>query len=317
MPNFEEVANPKKENNTFDEQFGKREQIKVAGGMAEVADITPENLKDAVPVFLAPSWACDLEVYEPTLKRISEEGRRAISLNHPRGGGDINEALRELGLELPENLPKNPEELRKALNILGVLAEKGIEKTDVISHSEGSLNTVIAAMLCPEKFRNIAMFAPAGLIGEDTLWRLLKGFAAQGQPAESMKGVPENEDQKKMAKKVIPSLLKYVGTGPLRSAREANDLSKSQIHEALRYLHEKGIGIVVAAHVDDPVFPMDKIQETVKADMLDGFLSLAGGHGAVGEHPEMFIPAAEKMFEALEKKKLAKLDSEQEKPRPM
>jgi hypothetical protein len=47
---------------------------------------------------------------------------------------------------------------------------------------------------------------------------------------------------------------------------------------------------------------MDKIQRIAKGDMLDGFLSLRGGHGEIGGHPERYIPAAEEMLTALEQK---------------
>ncbi len=83
--------------------------------------------------------------------------------------------------EAVQKYPK--EEVRKALNILGVLEEKDVEKTDVIAHSEGAVNTLIAASLYPEKFRNIVLFGPAGLIGEDTFTRLFQGFLGQNKRA--------------------------------------------------------------------------------------------------------------------------------------
>lgn len=45
------------------------------------------------------------------------------------------------------------------------------------------------------------------------------------------------------------------------------------------------------------------MQQIAKSDMLDGLLSVRGGHGEMGGHPELFIPAAEQMLTALEKKK--------------
>jgi hypothetical protein len=99
--------------------------------------------------------------------------------------------------------------------------------------------------------------------------------------------------------------LKYILKNPIRSLNEGWDMAnnKSQIHDMLRLLHEKGIGIVVMSGVDDPVFPMDKMQQIAKADMLDGFLSLRGGHGEIGNHPDRYMTAAEDMLTKIEEKR--------------
>ena len=288
FPKPEDAVQPEDQESSFEAQFKKTEKYKVAGGTAEVVDIKPEDPKSEVPVFLAPAWACTTETYRPVLEGLSETDRRIIGINHPRIGGDMNVTPEVAAQKYPK------EELRKAMNMLGVLDQKGIDKTDVIAHSEGAINTAIAAMLQPEKFRNIIFYGPAGLIGEDTFTRLLKGFSKQSEPAKSLEGIEITDDVTNAAKEA----LKYLAKNPVRGMKEAMDISNSQIHEVLRYLHEKGVGIVVIAGVDDPVFPMDRIQQIAKKDMLDGFLSVKGGHALLDIHAS----AAEKMLTALEKK---------------
>ena len=75
--------------NSFATQFARVERYKVAGGTAEVVDIIPEMPKTEIPVFLAPSWGCTIEVYKPALQTLSEAHRRVVSLNHPRRGGSM------------------------------------------------------------------------------------------------------------------------------------------------------------------------------------------------------------------------------------
>ena len=184
----------------FEAQFAQREYFEVAGGTAEVVDVTPEKLKDEVPLFFAPAWACNIEVYKRAIETLSEQERRVISLNHPRRGGDLKASSSE------EEMKKYPEEeLRKAYNILEMLDQKGVDKVDVIAHSEGAINVTIAATLHPEKFRNIVYFAPAGLIGKDKFTRLMKGFAAQEKRAESMEDYPisEGEEETKAGEEVL------------------------------------------------------------------------------------------------------------------
>lgn len=295
---------------SFERQFARKESYKVAGGTAEVVDISPRDAKNEVPVFLAPAWACSTEVYKGAMQTLVDSQRRVVTLNHPRVGGSLDKTTYE------EELKRYPkEELRKALNILSVMEQKEIEKTDVIAHSEGAVNVVIAAAMHPEKFRNIVLFAPGGLIGKDTFGRLLKGFAGQSKRAGSLNAIPEGpsgepglpeipitDAEKQVGKKAAAEALKYFGKNPVRAVKEGLDLSKSQIHEMLRFLHQKGVGIVVMSGVDDPVFPMEKMQEIAKADMLDGYLALRGGHGALGEHPERYIVAADEMLTKLEAK---------------
>jgi pimeloyl-ACP methyl ester carboxylesterase len=302
VPTFDNAEKNSAEKRTFEQQFSNKEFIPVAGGIAEVVDIKPEHQKSETPVFFAPGWGCTLEVYKPLLEKISEENRRVITLNHPRIGGKALESVSRMNLEIPKEVSKSPEQFRKALNMLDIIDEKEIDKVDMVTHSESAINAVIAAVLRPEKFRNLILFAPAGLVGEDQFVRLMKGFIAGGKRAESMSDVPISATEKKVGADAIQAVVKYVLENPIRGMREVYSLSKSQIHEMLGYLHEKGIGIVVMSTIDDPVFPMDKIQQTVKADMVDGFLSLKGSHGEIGGHPELFIPAVESMLVALERK---------------
>jgi pimeloyl-ACP methyl ester carboxylesterase len=291
------------ENQTsFEKQFARREKIKVAGGAAETVDVSPENPPDKNPVFFAPSWGCTLEVYKPALETLVHQQRRVISLNHPRIGG----SMKGVSADALSKYPK--EELRKALNILDILEQKKIYKVDAISHSEGSINLIIAATLHPEKFRNIVLYAPAGLIGKDTLKRLASGHkkASSGRAPTLMPLIPPNPIEEKVGRASVTEGVKYIAKNPWRSFNEVKNISATQIENMLRSLHEKGIGIVIMSGVDDPVFPIENMQKIVKYNMIDGFLSLIGGHGEIGNNPEHFMVAAENMLTKSEEKKSGK-----------
>src|SRR5258708_150908 len=82
---------------SFEEQFAARQSIEVAGGMAEVIDITPEHIKDEVPVMLSPG--CGLTAtreYKPIIEELAKNERRVIALDHPRAGGDLDGTVAEL-----------------------------------------------------------------------------------------------------------------------------------------------------------------------------------------------------------------------------
>ena len=311
---------------SFDEQFANREMIETAGGTAEVIDVTPENLKDDIPVLFAPAWACTLPIYEPAIKTLTGEGRRTLSLNHPRYGGemDLTEEENELVKEYPT------EEVRKALTLRDILNQKSIEKVDVIAHSEGAINAAIAALLHPEKFRNIVFFGPAGLIGDDNAKRLLQGFAHQGDAKPSLDEIAPSlevseeekvrtdtvgsvpirypkisvgEDVKEAMSAVPMELAKYTLGNPVRSVKEGYGMSQAHIEGLIAKLRERGIGIVVMSAVDDPVFPTERMATLLKKGSVDGFLSVRGGHGQIGENPERYMVAANQMLENLRDRK--------------
>jgi len=282
----------------FEAQFAHREYFDVAGGEAEVVDITPEKLKDETPVLVAPAWGLNVDVYKRAIETLSEEReRRVISLSHPRRGGDLKAKSSE------EERKKYPqEELRKAYNILGVLEQKNIPQVDAIAHSEAGINVTIAAILHPEKFRNIVYYAPAGLIGTDTFTNLLNRFSKQ-ERGETLADIPISDGEKETGAAAKASWISYLRANPLRAIKEAHEISQSEIHEMIRYLHGKGIGIVVASGIDDPVFPTHKMQKIAKLDMIDGFLSMRGGHGGIGDVPEEFMAKIEGILSALQDQK--------------
>jgi pimeloyl-ACP methyl ester carboxylesterase len=312
----------KSETLSFEEQFKNIEEVELPSGTAEVGDFTPEGMKDKMPVFLAPGWGCGLETYKATLKQFFDGGevdggkplnkRRIISLTHPRIGGGM-----ESSMNTEEFSKKYPTaELRKALNILEILEEKGIEQVDIVAHSEGALNIAIAASMYPEKFRSIVFFGPAGMMEQENWLRLGKGFAAQNTRPESLKARPADEDhearpeipinQAEMdsAKAAIKNLASYLAKNPGRSISEVVAMKKNHqmTKDLLPYLHDLGIGIAVMSAESDPVFPQEEVRKAA-GNIVDTFISVRGGHGEIGGHPEFVVTTAEAALEQLAKKK--------------
>ncbi len=284
-----EFPNDTESTNSFETHFVEREYIEVTGGEAEVLDIGPEKENFNIPILLAPGWAGTLELYKSAIKKLVEDNHRVVSLNHPRIGGDME----YMPTEILDGHPH--EEVRKAMNLIDILDAKQIDRVDAIAHSEGAINLVIAASIYPERFRNIVLYAPAGLIGEDTFSRLLIDFTKF-----SLNGI--DADKIIIAKKA----LKYIAQNPVRSFKEVHNIAHSQIHPLLHYLHDKNIGVVIMAAADDTVFPQEKMQEIVKADMIDGFLSVEGDHndtpGPKHQYMSNAITGAEEMLTKLKTK---------------
>lgn len=135
-------------------------------GKFPVIEISPLQPKTDIPVIIAPGWSEPPEVFEMSRAVMAARGRKSLAFDHPRVGGEVT---------------PNPDyptpELRKALALLDLIEHTGSEKVDVVAHSEGAIYSAIAASLKPEKFRNIVLVAPGGMIGKDTLPALLGRFS--------------------------------------------------------------------------------------------------------------------------------------------
>lgn len=291
-----EIIKPPEDINSFETQFAHKETFLINGATVESVDISPDDLKTEIPVLVAPGFAATMDSFKPGIKTLVEDKRRVISLDHPRRGGTIPKTL-------DEEIEKYPdEELRKAHTILGLLEQKGIEKIDVIAHSEAAINVAIAAVLHPEKFRSIVLYSPSGLIGNDNLFRLVKGVMTHPARPESMSGFPVTEAEEEYlasTKNIGPD---YQKANPLRAIKEVLAISQVETKDMLTYLREKGVKVVVIAAVDDTFFPMEGMQKNVDTSFVDGFLSVRGGHMQIQVHPELFMGAAESMLTALEEK---------------
>jgi pimeloyl-ACP methyl ester carboxylesterase len=281
--------------NSFEGQFQQNvRRYESLGGIIEAVTLKPENPKTEVPVVIAPGWSENKKVLKDTAAELFAAGRPVILLDHPRRGGKVDPR---------EEYPVD--ELRKALTIKEITKQDNIDQIDIIAHSEGAINGAIAASLDPDRVRNMILVNPAGLIGKDTIPRLVGRFVKKNIQ-NFMSSLPEKSARKAFRTGQVEGG-KYIASNPARGYQEVKAISQSEIDDMLKDLHDEGIGIVVVHGVDDPGFPMDRMQKIVKSDaqpdgFVDGFLSVRGGHDELYIHPEKYTGAAEKMLSALENK---------------
>jgi len=262
--------------------FTKRENL-------HVLDLMPEKMGSEVPVLFAPGWSNSPETLRPSLDVLVENGLRTISFAHSRKS--------EL-LESPEGVSK--EELQKALTIIGILEEKGIEKTDLVGYSEGGINGLIAASLFPEKFRNIVLVDPAGMVGKNSLLSLPVNMTKElcGSVAAAIRDKKFRQPVVSVAK----DILTHIRKNPMMSFREVHEISQAEVLEMMQELRKKSVGISVISGTDDKVFPMDEIQKNLKKESVDGFYSVSGGHAEIILHPQQYMGLVAEALRALEAK---------------
>ena len=275
----------------FEKQFKNRETLDLFGTPFDVVDIQPEQLKTEVPILIAPGWTENMDSFKENMRLLAASGRRVLCLEHPRTGSEMNDVDEDLKKLYPV------EELRKALAILSVIEQKGLDKVDIIAHSEGGINTAIAAVLETERFNHIVFANSAGMIGSDNFPKLTNRFNAStlGEITDLL----YSDDLKRQTalQGILSRTVEYIGSNPLRATKESAAIASVQIPDMIGYLHDEGVGITVLTSEEDKIFPPERVQEMLDEKHVDHFLSMPGGHMEITKNPEDYM---KKIIEVLD-----------------
>ena len=286
---MEITAEPVREktNPNFEEQFANHLTLRNGSAVIKFVDLEPEEHGNGIPIMLAAGWSETISYYKRALQVIFDENFRTIALDYPRKGEQNR---------IESEFPKA--QLRKAQAILAVIEGRNIDKVDVIAHSEGAVSICIAASLKPERFRNIVLVSPGGLIGKDNLASLAIRFALTSlkEALEFRKLSPNFEKSNDFG------ILKFFLENPKRALDETRGLSQFDISNLLKKLGDLGICISIIHGVDDSLFQTQKIIETAKQNPpldVKGFYSVKGGHTKLARDPA-YVRAALDALTSLE-----------------
>lgn len=280
-----------------DESQKNTETMEICGEEVLVYDHSLETLKSEVPVMLMPGWSGSIETYRENLETITKNGRRVLMAETPHGVEDIKdfrEGIGEKGSVAPDV------HLKKIAAYMEVLDDKEIHEVDVISYSEGAIHTIIAASIASEKFRNLVLVNPGGLIGNDSFRRLSINFSKE--IVSAVIDTLRNPALVDKAYHILKDISKTVGTGPIKSIQEITGITNTELENILKELRQNGIKISILHGADDTAFPMDKMQQTLDGEAVDGFYSVEGGHRNFLLEPKKYTEAAESALTALESK---------------
>ena len=240
---------------------------------------------------IAPGWSEDCQTYSETLNTAFRSGRRALSLTYSRlSGGDIGNG------EYPKV------ELRKALLTLDALEKKGIDKADVIAHSEGAINILIATMINSGRFRNIVLDKPAGLIGKDTEAALTGRFIRM-LFEETIVRPPLFMDPASSVS-IGEKIVLYALENPASFTEEMDAITTFEITDLLKALQSRGVTFSVIAGVDDPLFPVKRQIEHMRKSgtpPIEGYYSVVGGHNELSIHANKHTALAINALDGLQR----------------
>lgn len=285
--------------NDFDRQFNARTMLDHADqttNQVDIVDITPELAKTDVPLMIAPGFSEGPKTLEENMRYLSGWGRRVLTYDAPYGISP--EVHKNSSTKKAENAQVY--ELGKAATLNKVLEQKELARVDAVGHSEGCINLVIAALEHPERFRNLVLVNPGGMVGETSTFEFIKRvwnhFYAEKRAVNADPRMHEVKIRSEHERK------HNILAEPKKSLRAARAVACSEIGDLLKALKEQGIGISIIHSVDDAIFPMDKIQETAHKGQFDGFYSVKGGHNDFFLNPEPYTMLVDHALDALARK---------------
>jgi len=263
-------------------QFSSPEEMEIGKEIVDVYDITPENPKSDIPVLLAPGFSATPKAHEQHIENIVADGRRCISVKSPHG-------LKKHSI-IDDNKSEYPQiELAKLAPFMEVLNQKGIDKADVVAHSEGTMYMLIAASLYPTRFRNMILVSTAGLTNKRGMFSLLRArvretkAAAQRETKRTDGDDRQSEELKNSneASTIIKSDLK-------RSIESARAISKFDAVKVIEKVSNHGVNIILVHGAGEELFLMEEVQRRVPKSAIKGFYSVVGGHDEMFYRPEGF-----------------------------
>jgi pimeloyl-ACP methyl ester carboxylesterase len=297
---------PQHNEKLLETQFDHPEIITRAEIPIGIHDLSPRKLKTDIPVALGVGWAMRPHDYRDTILGIARDGRRVICVDAPYGARASIKA------------PHPRVELGKAEVLVETLIHKNIERVDMVAHSEAAIYMVVAATLWPHKFRNIVFVNAAGIIGKDTLPKLIvrflfdlfvefvyalkskitRGFVGLFGMGHTMK---ESDTSLRKATSFGKSA-KTVFAGLIQSAESMYAIAHADLREMLRNLKKNGVGIAFIHATGDRTFPIQKVRRIVTPEISHAFYTAPGTHQSITLNPNHYAALINQALDGLEKR---------------
>ncbi len=273
------------------------------------------------PILVAGGWATGPHSLDDLCAHLSDEmGATTSYFTHPRWGGVVS------------GEPEFPrEELRKARMLITLAEhERSLESTRsgdrsyagmrLVAHSEGAIYAMIAAVLRPDLFAQIVLYAPAGLQGPDSVTSLviryiqemLQDTTDRPDMSELQSWVrrqvntrlsvtpPHEVAQQKRRGTII--LARHALANPVRSLREGMAIAGTDIFDLIGEVRSQGVQVGIIAPAHDVVMPDSRVQSGLTVHDIDAYLETIGKHNDIITQPGVATIAIREMFAAFDRR---------------
>lgn len=266
----------------FQSQFKTRRKVDFHGRSVSFVDVKPLVLKSAIPIFIAPGWGETPRTFKDLMHLLFDAGFRVISVTHPR---------QDLRLITKQNISRL--EFQKAEIILEIIRSLDLEKVNIVAHSEGAINAVIAAHIQPKVCKDMLLVGPGGLVENESFIELITRYADYVIRG----GVRAFRDPSVRARLIRSGIetFKYFLMNPIMSLLEGSAISKTHLEGFLTDLHREGVTIGVIEGLDDIVFPIKKMKSLTDFGWID-FRPVAGDHHDLYACPQQYLSLIQDRF---------------------
>lgn len=290
---METVQSGHDNSSSFEQQYRKQVKLNSLEGSVDITDISPPEITNPTPILLVPGWSENAATYKKSLRVIYEEKRKAVTVGNFKKDEEVSRSGEELDVEV-----------LKAQLLLDTLSHKGFPQVDVIAHSEGAINALVAAMLEPSHFRNIVLDKPAGFIGFDTRAQLMGRFVKLLIQEAVLR--PKSLTDPTGAARAALRTARYCAENPKRVIEEMDALTSYDISDLISLLKDRGVMVSVISGVDDPLFPVRRQVENMRnagVPQIEGYYSVVGGHNELSIHPEKHTALAVNALDSLQRRR--------------
>jgi len=259
---------------SFEDQFKTKKKIDLYGHSISFIDVVPAILKNNTPIFIAPGWGETPKTFKELIKLLFEAGFRVISVSHPR---------QDFRLITKNNISRL--EFQKAEIILSIFEYLKIEKVNVVAHSEGAINAVIAAHTTSNLFKIILLVGPGGLVDNEGFFELVSRFI--GNMIQGGGKVFTDSVARRHLFRSVMETFKYFLMNPVMGLLEGSAISRTYLHDFLIDLHRNNVTIGIIHGTEDIVFPLKKMKKLIDLPWIR-FDSIKGDHNDICEHPKNY-----------------------------
>jgi len=291
---------------SFDKQYDQPKTVAVGDEKFEIYHAAPGKKKTG-PLLFGHGWPANPRLMRENLYELFNKGREVV-FPYTQHGIELDKTIQESD---PETLKKFAGvQLRKASVFLRTIEEEGLQGINGVAFSEGALHVVIAALMRPERFKNIVLVNPSGIMGKSSIFNFVLGAIRdtkthakrkleEASRAKAQGVAPKLDEREDVAD---DTLAKHLKSGVWASIQEVASIPGTDILDALAKLKELGIGVSIIHSADDKIYDMQKVQKMVKAKHLDGFYSVKGTHTEFSANPKRYGVLIDSALTALEKK---------------
>lgn len=267
----------------FNTQFKEQKNISIGNNKVYFVDIIPNELKFDIPIMIAPGWGGTPKSFKDVIKCLFDEGFRVICVNHIR---------HDMKLITKEGISRL--EFQKADSLVSIIKHLGINKINIVAHSEGAINAIIAVQNNRDLFSKMILIGPGGIVDKEPFIELLSRFIGN----ILLSSVSTFGDIKAIVRffRSGVEILKYFSKNPMMGLLEGSAISHSHMKTNLNGLHSTGMYIGMIHGTEDIVFPLNKIMESIKDIPWIDLYQVVGDHSGIYIHPEVYVSIIKKNF---------------------